>query len=85
MKSLEEEANYHYDMTYMMAKDESIRIYAVNDFIAGANSKWVQAEKIKAQIEVLQELIDTDGSSYTSRIILLDLKQQLKNLEDENN
>jgi hypothetical protein len=44
--TLEEEANKY-------AEDN---ICYTDQFIAGANSKWVQAEKIKAQIEVLENL-----------------------------
>jgi hypothetical protein len=53
-------------------------------FIAGANSKWVQAEKIKAQIEVLNRLeIDNLGSLEIIREEINLLKEDLKKIEDE--
>jgi hypothetical protein len=48
------------------------------------NSKYVQAEKIKAQIEVLKELSEAENKLNASLIIILeDLQQQLKELENE--
>lgn len=87
MKTIEEEAEQHWDMTYMMAKDESIKPYVVNDFIAGANSKWVQAQKIKAQIEILESHIEHPRKTGYKRHDIIDtikkLNKQLKELEDE--
>ncbi len=80
MKTIEEEAEQHWDMTYMMAKDESIKPYVVNDFIAGANSKWVQAQKIKAQIEILKECQYSEQDAIMKKLL-----KQLKQLENENN
>lgn len=58
-----------------------------DDFIAGANSKWVQAEKIKAQIEILELHIEHPTKPGYKRHDVLDriksLKVQLKQLEDE--
>jgi hypothetical protein len=51
-----------------------------NDFIAGANSKWVQAEKINAKIEGLL-LANDNPSGIFYRIS--ELEQKLKKLEDE--
>ena len=98
MKTIEEEAEQHWSMTYMMAKDESIKPYVVNDFIAGANSKWAQVDKIKAQIDVLKPIVaegyklkahhnnpEWKKQLETSEQKLIELKQQLKQLEDENN
>ena len=53
-------------------------------FTAGATSKWVQAEKIKAQIEILNEIrggFNTDNRFYIDYKIE-QLEQQLKELED---
>jgi hypothetical protein len=85
MKTLEEEAS-----DWCMKKDEEIGEYWSNDFeelpiqIADftRNSKWVQAEKIKAQIDILWSVC----YDYSSSIIMpkiKDLEQQLKEIEDE--
>jgi hypothetical protein len=55
-------------------------------YVAGANSKWVQAEKIKAQIEIVEMIANEFNEKYN--IVAFDrtimgLKQQLKQLEDE--
>jgi len=80
MKTLEEEAQEFEDGNYMTATDKDV-------FIAGAKSKWVQAEKIKAQIEVLEatlkKYIDDNLSEFYIRGMISDLHQQLKQLEDE--
>ena len=55
-------------------------------FIAGANSKWVQAEKIKAQIEILKSIGTVHDESCMSQRVrdkIRELEQQLKQLEDE--
>jgi hypothetical protein len=89
MRTLEEEAEYHYDMTYMMGKDDSLKPYVINDFIAGANSKWVQAEKIKAQISENESVLEmlkvhgNDSSKFRVSMRIDQLRQQLKQLEDE--
>jgi len=50
MKTLEEEAR-----NVLKEKEKVGYSYEYYDgFIAGANSKWVQAEKIKAQIDILK-------------------------------
>lgn len=55
-------------------------------FIKGANSKYVQREKLKAQIELLKNIISNcvlrDTASEV-RNYLYELQQQLKELEDE--
>ena len=83
MKSLEEEAREWYSNTRIFDTGP------LNAFIAGANSKWIQAERIKAQIEVLKlahlrlsvEGIDKANATMVSTIN--ELEQQLKQLEDE--
>jgi hypothetical protein len=54
-------------------------------YVEGAtNSKYVQAEKIKAQIEVLKELSEAENKLNASLIIILeDLHKQLNELENE--
>jgi hypothetical protein len=52
-------------------------IISRNAFIAGANSKYVQAKILKAQIDVL-------NMSYVDQMLqLMRLEEQLKELEDE--
>ncbi len=57
------------------------------DFIAGANSKHVQAKILQAQIDILEELKSVEESANTQsyRIIMSDLKKQLKQLKDAKN
>lgn len=82
MKNLEQEAKeYSVEQNklkgFYVDLDES-KVYSQKDFIAGANSKWVQAEKIKAQMECLNRAKDLDIQT-----VYLELKKQLKQLEDE--
>lgn len=86
MKTLEQENQEYFDNNIFcdgitpFEEDISKRC-----FIAGANSKWVQAEKIKVQIEVLKEL-DVNMSGYLTTQVykrINELEQQLKQLEDE--
>jgi len=81
MKRLEQEAQEYFDNNIFcdgitpFEEDISKRC-----FIAGANSNYVQAEKIKAQIEIIkraESLLDLVS-------IHRELQQQLKQLEDEN-
>lgn len=60
---------------------------AYTDFIEGANSKWVQAERIKAQIEIIRSVGDKGNGPNiygNLKVVLMKLNQQLKQLEDEN-
>ncbi len=50
-------------------------------YTAGATSKWVEAEKIKAQIDVLNEVNNTHPIRIN--IMISKLEQKLKKLEDE--
>lgn len=50
-KTIEEAAEYHWKMTYMMALDESTKPYIINDFIAGA--KW-QEKRMHNDEEVIK-------------------------------
>lgn len=77
MRTLEEEA-LEYTVSNGGNKPETFtdeQIGRLHGYIDGANSKWVQAEKIKAQIEVLEDVIWIE-----TRLEML--KQQLKRLED---
>lgn len=80
MKTLEQEAEYYAQYSEEIA-DRIARAYR-----AGANSKWVQAEKIKAQIELMKELYENSyiksGSEFWKKKFT-ELEQQLKQLEDE--
>jgi len=51
---------------------------AYSDFIAGANSKYVQAKIIQAQMDILKR---TSSERWTD--IFEELQQQLKQLENE--
>ena len=86
MKTLEQEAEEYAES--INKNLFGMRIYerdrsTKQDFIAGAKSKWVQAEKIKAQIEVLENV---DGEFYYNEPIyqvIQNLETLLKQLEDE--
>ena len=86
MKSLEEEAEEYadYKNDYVpMSFGDKFNPTTKRDFIAGANSKWVQAEKIKAQIDLLTELL-TEGVNILNVTLTLEtFKEALKELEDE--
>jgi hypothetical protein len=75
MKSLQEEASKYQESV----KDKKHYGDMTDlDFIAGANSKWVQAEKIKAQMESLNKAKDLDILTVYNQ-----LKEQLRQLECE--
>lgn len=56
-------------------------------FIAGANSKYVQAEKIMAQIDIILEISISEKryKTETETSVLKRLREQLKNLENDTN
>jgi len=77
MKSLELEA-------FDYAKDNRDLIDPeFQAFIAGANSKWVQAELIKAKIEVLYTCIELTDIGIRNKAN--ELEKQLKELQDGRN
>ena len=80
MKSLEKEAQEYRknSMNKMFIEERA--------FIAGANSKWVQAEVLKTKIDCWEKTLKIIPREDEDRILLRleDLKQQLKKLEDEN-
>jgi len=88
MKTLEDEA-----MDWCFKKDEELGEFWSNDYeelpfqISNfvRESKWVQAEKIKAQIETLKQCTNVPRFDWEfSRIgrKIIQLEQQLKELED---
>jgi hypothetical protein len=90
MISLEEEAEFYSTMTVFynaetkeipdekeIMRDEYVAEIA---FKAGANSKWVQAEKIRAQMDVL---IKAYSSTHPILGMLESLEKQLKELEND--
>ena len=83
MKTLEEEAKRYAKIPINLHIDEEERYYRGSDvreydsFIAGANSKWVQSEKIKAQIEAIRA-VDTYGIKH----MLEYYEQQLNQIEN---
>lgn len=56
---------------------------AYTDFMAGANSKWVESEKIRAQIDVLNELLNEGVNELNLKIIIATLSLKLKNIKGE--
>lgn len=84
MKNLEQEAE-EYSQSYDEC-DIWLQGAAKECYIAGANSKWVQAEKIKAQIEILTGLYENSyiksGREFWKKKFE-ELEQKLKQLEDE--
>ncbi len=85
MKKLEEfakeyaESNNNFVGFYEMDLGEAIG-YSTQDFIAGAQSKWVQVQILQAKIDGLVEAFESP-SRFEYR--LAELEQQLKQLEDE--
>jgi hypothetical protein len=89
MRSLEEEAEKYadYKNDYVpMSFGDKFNESTKRDFIAGANSKWVQAEVLKTKIDCWEKALKIIPREDEDRILLHleDLKQQLKKLEDEN-
>ena len=74
MMTLEKEAEEYENQFQWPDGTESM------DFIAGANSKWVQAERLKALIEYLTEAYNKKHNILNT---IIQLEQQLKQLEDE--
>lgn len=92
MKNLEQEAkNYAVEVCSGIFPKTFTQLESIDhaylDFLAGANSKWVRAEKIMTQIEVLELHIEHPTKPGYRRHDILDriksLKIQLKQLEDE--
>lgn len=86
MKTLEQEARECSERYFRGDElDDQICGVAMVSFEAGANSKWVQIEKIKAQIEIL-EVFEYSEHEYLIYVhdTLQTLRLQLKQLEDGN-
>jgi hypothetical protein len=92
MKTLEEEAEEYFSKdnglycAYSVKNKEDEFTSVVSevraiDFVK--ESKWVQAEKIKAQIDVLKNVVSKIGHYDILRKDIEDLQQQLKQLEDD--
>jgi hypothetical protein len=78
MKTLEQEAEEYAEKVNAGQKGE-IFDYAKLDFVAGANSKWVQAQIINAKIDGLL-LANDNGSGIMYRIE--ELEEKLKQLSN---
>jgi hypothetical protein len=59
-----------------------IKSATIVGFISGTESNWVKAEKIRAQIEILEKHRKSDFLDIEDEIE--SFKQRLKKLEDEN-
>jgi len=87
MKTLEEQAQELANSREKLDKVYSMGLYY--GFLEGANSKWVKAEKIKAQIDILKlahirlSIEGIDKFDDTMIFTVNELEQQLKKLEDE--
>jgi hypothetical protein len=77
--NLEKEALEYAVSVYEGEKKDVYENSSRLDFIAGATSKWVKAEKIKAQIEAVRA-VDTYGLIH----MLKYYEQQLKELTLKN-
>jgi hypothetical protein len=89
VKSLEQQAEEYFPLLDTTndrtgeIEEENLQILGHRrSFIAGANSEWVKAEKIKAQIDILNKHRLSGEEKFSDTIE--ELKQQLKELENEN-
>ncbi len=80
MKTLEEEANKKWLENLKTGLDSVAYKFG---FIAGANSKWVQSEKIKAQIEILDKLRHEIRDYDYVKSVIDEIGDTIKQLEDE--
>lgn len=64
-ETLEEAAEYHWKMQYIMALDESTKPYIIQDFISGA--KW-QAKRMYSEEEVKNMLVDVSNFINTKEL-----------------
>lgn len=80
MKSLEEEAWEKWLEKLKVGYD---LLSFSQGYISGANSKRVQVEKIKAQIEIIDKIAKSELSKKDiTNVFMNGLEQQLKKLED---
>ena len=86
---LNKEAEDHWKLQYIMALDESTKPYIIEDFIAGANSRYVQAQILQAQIEENKSalrMLKLHGNARNRLPVLMrinELEQQLDQLENQ--
>ncbi len=97
MKSLEEEADKYFSTdnglyTSYSVKNKEDKFTSVVSKVRAVEfvkeSKWVQAEKIKAQIEIVRAIGDLGNKPNLYgelKMALIALNEQLKQLEDESN
>ena len=77
MIDLQKEAENYCNNNYPHYLDKKEALLVQEDFIAGVNSKYVQAKILKAQIDVL-------NMSYGDQMLqLMRLEEQLRQLENE--
>jgi hypothetical protein len=97
MKTIEQEAEEYFPLLDITndrtgeTEEENLQILGHRrSFIVGANSKYVQAEKIKAQIKIYQSLLD-QCENHNAAICKYMIKkrdvleQQLRQLEEDEN
>ena len=84
MKTLKQEAEEYFNNNIfcdgITPFEEDI---SKRSFIAGANSKYVQAEKIKAQIDILEGVNGDYYYSITIYEMIHKLEQQLRQLKED--
>lgn len=78
-KELELEAEKHWKLQYIMALDESTKPYIIQDFIAGATSKYVEKQKLEFAIEQLKSI---KALGYTSLKIINKIKELQQKLSE---
>ena len=78
MTELQQEAENHWKMTYIMGLDASTKPYIINDFIAGANIKYVEKQKLQFAIEQLKRFREATFGKGVN--IIKELQQQLDEL-----
>jgi hypothetical protein len=59
------------------------KVETVNKLEEEAHSKWVESEKIRAQIDVLNELLNEGVNELNLKIIITTLSLKLKNIKGE--
>ena len=78
MMTLEDEAQEYVNKMALVDPIADV----ITEFVT--ESKWIQAEKIKAQLEIIREVLRESDLFDTLIIIKINsLEQQLKQLEDE--
>ncbi|HMT02282.1 MAG TPA: hypothetical protein PKD00_03080 [Burkholderiales bacterium] len=90
MKTIEEEARQYFDNVHKRTDDKKTAWDTDNNlkefyierftpmFVAGANSKYVQAEKVKVQIELIEKFENTKFFGQDCRDYFKKEKKQLQ-------